>query len=50
MLVPNAEVCQYQVTPVGDAAPDVSVTPVSEHCGEFDVGVVGIFGNVFDVP
>ena len=42
--VPKLEVCQYQVSPAGGAPDRVKVTPVGEHCGEFDVGFPGLAG------
>ena len=50
VLVPKAFACQYQVSPAGGVPLAVIVTPMSEHCGEFDVGLDGFEGKVITLP
>ena len=47
--VPDALVCQYQVSPAGAEEFAVRVTPGEEHCGELLVGVPGLEGKAFTV-
>ena len=51
VLVPAAVVCQYQVSPTGAEPVKLRVTPGGFHCGELEVGLAGLAGNVpFTVP
>ena len=43
--VPDAEVCQYQVSPPVGVPERVKVTPGLVHCGESDVGFPGADGS-----
>ena len=45
MVVPEAVVCQYQVSPPGALPVAVKVTPGDVHCGELLVGAGGFAGN-----
>jgi hypothetical protein len=47
VLVPPVLLCQYQVSETGGVPVRVSVTPISAHCGEFEVGFPGTEGSAF---
>ena len=52
IVVPEAVVCQYQVSPPGALPVAVKVTPGDVHCGELLVGAAGFAGtlNIVKVP